>query len=1083
MNDKQKQFFLRLDKFIDKYYKISSVRGLFTFCIFFLFSFLIISFLGLSFSFSSGIRFAILFLFVFSNTYVFLSYFVWPLLKAFNVISRIDYEKASRIIQGRCKQLNDLLINIIELSRLENTTLVKASIDQKIQQTSDIEFSSLLSYGLRKYFLLLTLVLAIVFSSFIFIDNLYSIGTLNIVHYTQPNKSTQLISILIDKSSLVVEEGEDLIIKAKLSGVNKYTDMFLCVRENKFIMQNDGDSSFSFLFKKVNNDFTFCIEANQYKSETFSVKVTRKPNISNYKTDIYYPKYLNKSDTIVNNSNILIVPQGTILKYSFFGSHFDTLRIVFLSDSSVVSLPKSDTVVFRKRIIKNENFKVVLQNQYSIKDFIDFKVICIPDQYPELKVSKQGELSSQSNVSFEGQIKDDYGFTKLLLIANLQSRIDTIPVPIFPNLSTQQIYFNYATDVVSDITDNAISFCFELYDNDGVNGPKLVRSEFIEHLVKSISRQAEEKENLYNNIFRELEISKQLSSEIESDIAEFRKKSIDNNLSDWEKNNLLQQITNKTNQLQDFLNNLALSQNQIQNNSIDNERIIEKQNLISDMLNSLIDEELKNILKQISDLANEQAKQINDLSIDLKRDFGNFEKSIDKNLELLKKIKVEEQIQQISDNLKLLSDKQLQLSSNTITDSSSTQLESQKDFFQNISERFSEMSEQNRLLERPMNLNDFDSSFQSIGSNFDRELEQLNNSDKGNLKNTLQQNSQQLKKLAETMENMLNSNISQSNAEDANDLRQILDNLFEVSYNQENIIVNYENTYSNNPAFQDRLLLQSQLLDNFKIVKDSLYSLSKRTVYLGSHISSTAFLIEDDMINSCELLQDQQFSKANKNQRDALKQANDLILLLSESLKNIDQNSSSSGMSIKNKKQKRKNENKSLSDLRNAQESIKNQMKNLLNQMKSENSQNLSKEFAKSLMQNEIYQQMLNQIMMNNDTDGKTAKMLQEVKKLMEKNHTDLANKKLTIQTVMRQQNIVSKLLDAENSENERDKDEIRESRIAKNIRPNTPKNLEEDITFGKNIEFLQKNTLRLNSFFKTKFEEYINSVNTDNYE
>ena len=103
---------------------------------------------------------------------------------------------------------------------------------------------------------------------------------------------------------------------------------------------------------------------------------------------------------------------------------------------------------------------------------------------------------------------------------------------------------------------------------------------------------------------------------------------------------------------------------------------------------------------------------------------------------------------------------------------------------------------------------------------------------------------------------------------------------------------------------------------------------------------------------------------------------------------------------------------------------------------------------------------------------------LQEAKKLMEKSHTEFANKKLSIQTVMRQQNIVNKLLDAENAETERDTDDKRESTTAKNIDGKTPKNFQEDITFEKNMDVLKQTNLKLNSFYKAKFDEYLNSVN-----
>lgn len=1083
MNEKFELFLSRLDSFIDKYYKILSVKGFFTFSFFFLLSFLFISLIGLSFSLSSGVRFFILLLFVFSNCFVLINFAVWPLLKIFNIFSRISYEYASRIIQDKFTQLKDSLINILELSKLEGSDLVKASIEQKIDSTSDFDFLKAINYDVKRQLCYLSVLLVAESILFLSVPNLYKIGAYNIFNYSEASINLRTLDIFIDKSSLVVEEGDDLQIEAKARGSFLTSELFVNLRGTRFVMQRCDDSTFTYIFKNVNNDFSFSVESEEFVSDVFSVKILRIPVINNYRTEIYYPKYLNKSDTIVNNSNILIVPQGTILRHLFFGTHFDSLTIVSLPDSSLSSIPNSDTVVYRHKILRNENFRVVLSNQDLSKDFIEFKIVCVPDMYPELNVSKLDEQSNQNTIAFNGLIKDDYGFTKLTLLINQNSRTDTVLVPIYPNLTTQQIFYNYQNKVASDISDQFISFCFELYDNDAVNGPKKVKSEIIEHVVKSISKQTEEKEKQYGDLFRQLEMSKQLSSEIEFDIMELRRKSINSNLSDWEKNNLLQQITNKTNQLEEFLNNILQTQNQIENNAVDNQRILEKQNLVAEMLNSLVDEELKKILQEISELANEQMKQVNNLSEDLKRDFGNFEKSIDKDLELLKKIKIEENMQQISDNLNVLSEKQEQLSLISQSDSLSSNLDSQKDFFNDINNQFNEMVEQNKSLEKPMDIDDLNSSFDEIKKNFEKEREQLNNSDNDNFKNTSHENSQKLKDLSSKMNNMLNSNSADSDAEDADDLRQVLDNLFEVSYNQEDIIVNYERVNVNNPAYTDRILAQSQLLDNYKIVKDSLYALSRRSVFLGSHISNTAFLIEDDMIKSCRELQDQESYKANKSQRDALKQTNDLILLLSESLKNIETSSSSSGKGIKNKKQKPKKDGQSLSDMRSAQESIKNQMKDLLNQMKSGDSQKMNQELAKSLIQNEIYQQMLQQMMMSSDIDGKTAKLLQEVKKLMEKNHTDLANKQLSVQTVMRQQSIVTKLLDAENAENERDKEEKRESHVAKNISTNTPKNLEEDITFGKNIDFLQKNNLRLNSFFKTKFEEYLNSVNTDSYE
>jgi hypothetical protein len=62
-----------------------------------------------------------------------------------------------------------------------------------------------------------------------------------------------------------------------------------------------------------------------------------------------------------------------------------------------------------------------------------------------------------------------------------------------------------------------------------------------------------------------------------------------------------------------------------------------------------------------------------------------------------------------------------------------------------------------------------------------------------------------------------------------------------------------------------------------------------------------------------------------------------------------------------------------------------------------------------------------------------------ELKKMMEQTETDLVNKRLTEQTVMRQRQILTRLLEAEKSARERDQDDKREAQTAQNQSPVFP--------------------------------------------
>lgn len=1075
MDDTVGLFKQRLDKFIDKHYKSLLIKGLCSFLSITVATLILFSSLELLFELSSSARLFLLVLFVLLTLSAFFYFLLVPSFRLFGILPRMSYAEACKIIQSKDVALKDILTNIIELSSLPKSDLVNASIEQKIKLTNEINFTTYVSYQSKKHFVVCALSLISLIICVLFAPNLFKTGFSNIVHFQRQTIENQQFSIYIDESKLSVEQGNDLLIEATVKGISVADEMFVKFHGNLNVMQKVNDSLFAFTFKNVNNSFSFSLTYSNKESKNYNVKVLKVPTVNDYYTEIYCPKYTNIKDTIVKNQNILVVPQGTFLKQTFSGLNIDTLTVLSLKDSSSFILPCLNNYTYETKVFYNDNYRVVLSNTDIKRNFIDFKLVSIPDEYPQISVSK---IEEQTGVSFNGSIKDDYGFTKLLLYVSAKGSNDTLQIPIYNNITSQQIFYNYQTNISSDIYDKPVSFCFELYDNDGVNGPKKVRSEILDFVVKSISSQVADKEEKYSDLFTRLELTKQLSEEIEFEISELRKKMLNDNLTEWEKNSMLQQINNKTNQLQELLNNISKDHKSLENSFNNSQQIIEKQNLISELLNSLIDDELKEILKEISELAAEKQQNYNALSEDLKKDFGNFEKEVDRNIELLKKMKIEENISQLAENLEVLSDKQNQLSSQQGTDSVKSELNKQKEFFDDLKNQYQKLTEDNESLERPYKIDDFSSEFNQIDSNFDIENQQLDDNNLQEFEKSVKDNSSQIKKLSDNMKQMFESSKADSDAEDADDLRQILDNLFEVSFSQEKIITEYESVIFSNPLYQERILAQSQLVENFKIVRDSLYNLSRRTIQLGSHISKAAYLIEDGMMESCVQLQERNTSKANRNQREALKNTNDLILILSESLKNIENSpSGAGGKSAKKRKPKPKPE-QQLSEMRSAQESMKNQLRDLLNQMKSGESEATNRELAKMLMQNEIYQQMLEQMMRNADIDGQTAKLLQEAKKLMEKSHTEFANKKLSIQTVMRQQNIVNKLLDAENAETERDTDDKRESTTAKNIDGKTPKNFQEDITFEKNMDVLKQTNLKLNSFYKAKFDEYLNSVN-----
>ena len=97
--------------------------------------------------------------------------------------------------------------------------------------------------------------------------------------------------------------------------------------------------------------------------------------------------------------------------------------------------------------------------------------------------------------------------------------------------------------------------------------------------------------------------------------------------------------------------------------------------------------------------------------------------------------------------------------------------------------------------------------------------------------------------------------------------------------------------------------------------------------------------------------------------------------------------------------------------------------------------------------------------------------------KLMEENEVDLLNKRITQATLNRQKEIITKLLEAEKSLREREWDDKRESKSAKETNHNVPPDLDDYLKKRqKEIEQLKTINPNFSPYYKTKVVEYFKS-------
>ncbi|NMC99477.1 MAG: hypothetical protein GYA62_07140, partial [Bacteroidales bacterium] len=231
-------------------------------------------------------------------------------------------------------------------------------------------------------------------------------------------------------------------------------------------------------------------------------------------------------------------------------------------------------------------------------------------------------------------------------------------------------------------------------------------------------------------------------------------------------------------------------------------------------------------------------------------------------------------------------------------------------------------------------------------------------------------------------------------------------------------------------------------------------------------------------------LEERNVVKAATNQQLLMTEANELALLMGEILKEMQKANSqkmcSGGQCKKPGNGKPK---PSYQQMKSMQQQIKQQLQSILNEMKqgqkNGDGKKMSEQLGKMISMQDKMNQMLNELMQQGGISPESAKKLQEIKNLMNDVQKDIANKNISNQTIQRQEQILTRLLEAEKADNERDTENKRESQTGKNDKISNPNDFFQ--YKGKKStydEILFQSNLPLKKYYQELYRKYMINLN-----
>jgi hypothetical protein len=1101
----------KLDAFIRKFYLNKMLKGL----IYFLSLAIMISLLVLSLEyfgkFNSQTRTFLFYGSIATLLFILIRLIVLPFLAYLKIGKSLSHEQAADVVGKHFGEVSDKLKNLLQLQKKisqSESDLLLASIDQKVSQLRPIPFSLAVDFSQNQRYLKYLGVPLVIFMMVYFIEpTLISESTSRLIAHNQEIIPQAPYELDINNQELKAFKNEDFKLMVSAKGKEIPSQLIVVIEGEDYLMRQSAFGAFQHTFKNVQSSFSFHLTDGEFRSPSYEVEVITPPSLIEFNIEADYPKYLKRKPEIFSNSGDITVPEGSRLRWIV--NTEATSNVDLITTDSTYSFTPSDeneysySDYFRRSI----NYGLRLYNaSIDLADTVNYAIDVIPDLRPQIKLQAIDDSSGLQSLYFEGNIKDDHGFSalyfhyKIVAERPLNSDYQRVDIPVNQNVSQSKFYYNWEIARLDLQAGEAVEYYFEVWDNDGVNGRKSAQTAKLR--MSTPTRDEIKKKNRESNeeIKEELEKNIKLSQEINKELADLKEKIFNKKEIGYQEKKQLEKLLEKQKQLKSSVENLQKQQKA--NNRLEkqfgeqNEELVEKQRQLEELFEKVMSEEMKKTMEELEKLMEQFEKdKLQNALEKMELDNEQLEQELDRNLELFKQLELEKELAEAIEKLEELKEKQEELKEKT-ADKKSDKEELEKEQgklkkeFEELDKDLDDLEKKNQELENPNQMEKTQSLEDEIKEDMKKSLEELSKNNRSKSQENQQKSQEDMQKLSDKLQSSQMQMQSAQAAENLEDLRALLENLITLSFDQEALMEELRQIERDDPRYVELGQEQRKLQDDSQVIKDSLFALSKRVMMLEAVVNREVSAINYNMKKAIDELGERNTPRANNRQQLAMTSINNLALVLDEAVQSMQsQMQSKPGNCDKPGGGKPKPGQGKPGNLKSLQQQLNQQLESLKKQMeggkqpgsKGKNGMpsGMSKELAQMAAKQAAIRRSLEQLQerIGEGEDGKNGS-LQRLADLMEETETDLVNKSITNETLLRQQEILSRLLQSEKAEREREKEERRESReFSDKINRNPNSFLEYNRRKEREIELLQTLPPSFSPFYKGKVTEYFNKI------
>lgn len=754
------------------------------------------------------------------------------------------------------------------------------------------------------------------------------------------------------------------------------------------------------------------------------------------------------------------------------------------ADTSDVKLEtRGSSAKGRFTVSRTGTYHVVLRDRDGQvnADPVKYGIVALTDAFPMITLiepTQNVELDQAAIIPIVASIADDYGFTRLRLYYRLtasryaqpEKNFRFIDIPIVAQGAVLDVPYIWNLSKVDVTPEDTYEFYVEVADNDQYGGPKTARTSTLTVRMPSLDEVFAEADQTQESAQKELKTLAKEAEEVKREAEQLQRElqkqqSQQRQDVSWSDKKKAEELMQRQEQLQKRMDQVVKKMEEMtdklqQNQAISPETLqkyLELQKLMKEIKSPELDrmqEQMKKAMDQIS------PEELQKMMKEFKFNEEEFRKNLERQLNLLKRMQAEQKTDELQKRAEELIQKQEDLKQRTEQSNPNNKEENKRlaEEQRQLEEDLKRLAQESKDLEKLMKEIGQDMPLEKL-EQAQKDLDPQGTQDKmeqasqemekGQNQSASQkqkQASENLQRFAQQIKSMKRDMKRNSQREAMRQMQKGINDLLDLSKQQEALREQMQGMDQMSSQFPQMAQRQQKLQESMQNVANNMMQLGQKSTSVSPEMAQELGDALQGMKDAMQSLSDRNGSQAMKDQSGAMSSMNGAASKMSEALGQMMQGEGA-GQGGQGQKPGQGGQGRGqspfqrLQQLADDQQSINDGM-NRIGQGGQTSDEKQRAELGRLASQQGRAQKALQELEQERAKIVGTKKPLgdlMQIAKDMDEVMSDMQSGAITPETRQRQERILSRLLDASRSMNDRDYEKTRESNSGQEVSRRSP--------------------------------------------